>query len=516
MQITLEKDSLMKPSFSGNNNKGIPSSKSIPTDRAADITAYILVIICGAILISLTFNNNIWLDEAFTASLVNTDMAGVIKRSMADTLPPLYNILLKLSTDIFGYRIPVMKITSAVPMILTMLLGATVVRRRFGYLTSYIFIIAITFMPNLLFYGVEIRMYSMGFMFATASGIYAYEVICSPSRKNWCLFTVISVLAGYSHHFAFVTVGFVYLYLMIYCFFNRKIRPFIKCLAATFILYFPCMLVTLKQLKSVSGYFSMPEVTSSVFIKYCRYPFTVGFTPLSILLLAVTLFLFLRLLFRNPKAQKDMFSLSCFLIYYGVLLFGTIVSKIMTANIFVDRYLFFALGLIWLSFSIEAGWQTEASADSEPGNRLRGVLTFLIILLELSVGVATYTNALKSEYSPGADELTAFLRANISEGDSLYTLEDYEELAYCLTFYDNRLTNYETLENAIHAAGNGTVWVAVMHGYETEGEDQLPEGNEGYETYLNEIYNNGYRLENMGQFSFDRYLFRLYRLEKSL
>ena len=199
-----------------NNNTDTPSPEVIKTDRASDITAYILVIICGAIFISLTFNNNIWLDDAFTASLVNTDMAGVIKRSMADTLPPLYNILLKLSTDIFGYRIPVMKITSAVPMILTMLLGATVVRRRFGYLTSYIFIIAITFMPNMFFYGVEIRMYSLGFMFATASGICAYEVVCSPSRKNWCIFTAVSVLAGYSHHFAFVTVGFVYLYLLLY------------------------------------------------------------------------------------------------------------------------------------------------------------------------------------------------------------------------------------------------------------------------------------------------------------
>lgn len=513
--IPFEKDPHMKLSFMRNNNTETPSPEVIKTDRASDITAYILVIICGAIFVSLTFNNNIWLDEAFTASLVNTDMAGVIKRSMADTLPPLYNILLKLSTDIFGYRVPVMKITSAVPMILTMLLGATVVRRRFGYLTSYIFIIAITFMPNMFFYGVEIRMYSLGFMFATASGIYAYEVVCSPSRKNWCIFTAVSVLAGYSHHFAFVTVGFVYLYLLLYCFFNRMVRSFIKCLAATFILYFPCMLVTLKQLKSVSGYFSMPEVTSSVFIKYCRYPFTVGFTPLSILLLTVTLFLFLRRLFRSPKNTEDMFSLYCFLIYYGVLLFGTVVSKIMTANIFVDRYLFFALGPVWLFFAIETGKLTEASKEAEAGGRFNGVLTFLIILLELSVGVATYTNALKSEYAPGADEVIAFLGENVSKGDSLYTLEEYEELAYCLTFYDDRLTNYESLENAIHAAGGGTVWVAVMHGYETADKDRLPDGNEGYEAYIDEIENKGYSLESMGQFSFDRYLFRLYRLAGS-
>ena len=33
-------------------------------------------------------------------------------------------------------------------------------------------------------------------------------------------------------------------------------------------------------------------------------------------------------------------------------MFGTLVSKVMTANIFVDRYLFFAHGLIWLFSAI--------------------------------------------------------------------------------------------------------------------------------------------------------------------
>ena len=131
-----QKEFLMKSSILISRKPEENSIDSRPSDRAAVLTAYILVMICGAIYISLTFNNNVWLDEAFTASLVDTDMAGVIKRSMADTLPPLYNIILKLSTDIFGYRIPVMKITSAVPMILTMLLGATTVRKRFGYLSG--------------------------------------------------------------------------------------------------------------------------------------------------------------------------------------------------------------------------------------------------------------------------------------------------------------------------------------------------------------------------------------------
>ena len=501
-----------------------PSDRESPKKEHKKITISIdaeaalsrlFVFIGAAVLISLTFNNNVWLDEAFTATLVRTDMAGVLERSMADTLPPLYNIILKLTTDIFGYTVPVMKLTSAVPMILTMILGATVVRKRFGALTSYIFILALTVMPNMMFFGVEIRMYSLGFLFATASGIFAYEVISEPCRKNWIIFTLSSVLAGYSHHFAFVTVGFVYLFLLIHACaeqkkFNterdRELHPiilssFAKCLFATFLLYLPCLLVTLKQFKSVSGYFSMPEVTLSVFIKYCRYPFTVGFTPLSIILSALTLILLIRLVIRlfGDHTRDDIFALYCFIMFYGVLLFGTVVSKMMTANIFVDRYLFFALGLIWLFFSIEAG-------------SLKKPLVYCIIMLELLTGFYSYTQAFTAEYARGTDEMTAWLDKNVSEGDSLYTLEDYEELAWCLPFYDDRLTNYETLDEAVTAAGGNNVWVAVMNGYEDETAAELPKDNPGYAAYASELEDAGYSLEYENVFRFDRYMFKMFRL----
>lgn len=480
---------------------------SIDTEAAL---AWLFVLIGASVFISLTFNNNVWLDEAFTATLIRTDMAGVLQRSMADTLPPLYNIILKLTTDIFGYTVPVMKLTSAIPMILTMILGATVVRKRFGALTSYIFILAVTVMPYMMFYGIEIRMYSLGFLFATATGIFAYEVISEPCKKNWILFTLSGVLAGYSHHFAFVTAGFVYLFLLIYACkeqkkFNterdRELHPiilssFAKCLFATFILYLPCMLVTLKQLKSVSGYFSMPEVTLQVFLKYCRYPFTVGFTPLSIILLVLTFVLLIKFILR--KAGNP-FTLYCLLIFYGVLLFGTAVSKIMTANIFVDRYLFFSLGLIWLFFAIEVG-------------SLKKPLVYCIIVLELIIGAYSYTQAFTSEYAPGANETIKWLNENVSGGDTLYTLEDYEELAWCLPFYDKKLKNYETLDEAVTAAGSGNVWVAVMNGYEDEPLSELPEGNPGYAVYADELEEKGYSLEYIDVFRFDRYMFKMFRL----
>ena len=476
--------------------------------RRENLISWALVVIGAIVYISLVFNRNVWLDEAFTASLVRTDMAGVLERSMADTLPPLYNILLKISTDIFGYTVPVMKLTSVLPMIITMIVSAVVVRRSHGFKTSALFTVALFTMPNLLFYGVEIRMYSLGFMFATIAGIYAYEVITNYNKKNLIIFSVVSALAGYSHHFAFVSVGFVFLFMLIYYFFLERanIKRWFYCLLVTIVLYFPCLMVTLKQFKSVSGYFSMPDVTLSVFVKYMRYPYTVGNTVMTIVLLISVISLICYTAYKiiyNIKEQKniddsahmsennakydikDTYALSLFLVYYGVLVFGTIISKLMTANIFVDRYLFFAHGMIWLFFAIEAG----------QFKKYYGVFAAVLILS----GVFGYMNEYKIEYDTNPDDMIEFLEENVKSGDVLYTIEDAEEMAFCLPFYDDELTNYEELSEAVDAAENADseIWLTVMDYCDYD---------------FSELDDYNLKAVDPEEFTFDRYTFTLYRL----
>ena len=467
-----------------------------------NIISAILVILGAFVYISLVLNNNVWLDEAFTASLVRTDMAGVLSRSMADTLPPLYNIILKLSTDIFGYTVPVMKLTSAVPMILAMVISATVVRKRFGFLVSTLLTLCLFTMPNLLFYGVEIRMYSLGFLFAFGSAVFSYECIKESNKFNWLAFTLFSVLAGYSHHFAFVSVGFVYLFLLLYYFFFERtnIKRWFLCLLATFILYFPCLVITLKQFKSVSGYFSMPEITLSVFIKYARFPYTVGNPVLSILL---TLLMFILVIFnivsiiKNPKDADLYYPLCLFISYYGVLIFGTLVSKVMTANIFVDRYLLFSSSFLWMFFSIEI---------AKLCNVIKGKFKYgyiSIVIFVLLCGVVGYMKEYHIEYDTNPDNMLNTLDSKINDGDILYTIEDNEEMAFCLPFYYEGLTNYEELSDAIAAAdsNNSALWLTIIdYDYKDYDFSEL----EKYNLKANEI----------GTFTFDRYEYKMYELTK--
>ncbi len=463
---------------------------------------FTVFIVLSAVYLSLVWNNNVWMDEAFTASLVHTDFRGVISRSMADTLPPLYNIILKLTTDIFGYTVPVMKITSVIPMLLTLLIGATVVRRRFGIRTALLFMVFITFMPLFMYYGVEIRMYSLGFFFATASGIYAYEIVCEPSVKNWTAFTLFSTLAGYSHHFAFVTVAFSYFYLLLYFIFIKRdrLKNWFLCLLATFLLYLPCLVVTLKQFSRVSGYFSMPDIDAAMFLQYCIYPYIVGIRPASVLcalLMGGALALFaVNLLLKKGDRQKMIYAICAFTVYYGVLLFGTVVCALMDANIFVDRYLFFATGLLWLFAAIML-------SDTD------GVFC-LVLAASLIIGICSYSVEYKTEYGNSADEEIEFLRNNIREGDVYYSIGGHEEMQNCIPFYTYldeqtaELTFVYPLEAAIKEADNrnSALWITVLDGFEPGDEDRQL------------LLSYGLSMTKMADFEFDRYKCEMYRVDR--
>lgn len=462
-----------------------------------NVTAAAAAIILSAVFLSLVWNNNVWMDEAFTASLVHTDIAGVIKRSMADTLPPLYNILLKLSTDLFGYSTYVMKVTSVVPMILTIALGATTVRKRFGLRTALLFMIFITGMPLMLYYGVEIRMYSLGFFFATASGIYAYEVIYEPTAKKWTAFTLFSVMAGYSHHFAFVTVAFSYLFLLLYFIIRKRdmIKGWLKCLLATFVLYLPCLIITLRQFSRVSGYFSMPDIDIRMFIQYCLYPYTVGMRLATLLCGLIMLAAFAVFAYGMIRGKKRditaMYAFWCFLTYYFVLLFGTVVCHIMSANIFVDRYLFFSTGLLWLFAAIMLSEE-------------RSFIPALVAAL--AVGICVYTVEWQVEYGNTADEEIAFLREHVNEGDVYFSIGGHEEMQNCIPFYtylDKDTAELEfvyPLEKAISVSRQrGTnLWITVLDGFAPSDEEQK------------ELTDNGLTMEKMADFDFDRYKCEMY------
>jgi uncharacterized membrane protein len=423
------------------------------------------------------------MDEAFSAVLVRNSFLDVLKESAADTLPPLYNIINKIIISVFGYHAYILKLSSVLPMIGCLILGSTLVKKHFGFETSLLYIICMIGMPYLLYYGVEIRMYSLSLFFTTACGLFAFDYFKTNAGSSFLMFIAFGLFAGYTHHFAFVSVGFVYLILLISFILTKRKRiiDWILSLFITGILYLPCLFITISQMKRVNGYFEMPEITPSFIFKCLRYPFVTTFTPLSLLLLLLFFLAPLYCVFHAKKISSLIPGIMGPSIYIGVLGFGSLVSLIFSGNIFSERYLVPSLGLFWLGFAI---FFKECK---------KAILIPLSLFL-LLVTSRNYILQFHAEYQPGVTEMTNYFNEHISDDDGYLIYEDNYQIEICFRYYFPDLKKYN-IQNMNDI--KGTIWYLAVPGYESK---------------LSSTQFDSYEKEFINDFHFDRYSFKLYQL----
>ena len=449
--------------------------------------APVILAAAGSIIyLSLIFNNNLWMDEAFTAVLVRGSFMSMLRASMADTLPPLYNIILWAMTHLLGYRAPIMKLTSVLPMIMLLFLGCTAVKRNFGLRSSVIFILCMISAPELFHYGVEIRMYSLGLLFSTASAVYAYECAHSAAKRCWVMLVCTTVLAGYTHQFAIIASFFIWVMLLIYALLKSHglIKTLLLSGICTVFLYIPCLIVTYFQLKQASGYFSAVSPSFSAFFSSVRFPFVTNFSPLSASLLA--LFIFVSI-FGARKCVGFAYSY----LYIVILLFAYAVMLSSGSPFFSSRYLVPSFGILWLGFAINSGGEWHISPKIS-----RKVILFVLASVLTMSGAVCYRNQFCKEYLTGVDKMTAYFKENLSSEDGYLIYEDNYQIELCMRYYEPGLKKYgwNTISDI-----SGNIWYFEVPGFEKE---------------LDSAASYGYNKEYIGDMSFDIYSFKLYRLHR--
>ena len=478
-------------------------------EKNTNLCFLLIALIGSGLFISLIFNNNLWVDEAFTASIIRCPLPEVWTRTASDTLPPFYNFFGKLMTTVFGYSAPVMKFTSVLPMAGALLLSAFPVRRLFGSWTSFIFTLFLISMPNFYYYAVEIRMYSWGIFSVLGAAVYAASALKNRRKRDWALFSFFTVLSGYVHHFAFVSSGMLWLFTLILLLFpaltsdkaqkntdlKKRLLPWCLSLLVTFILYFPCMLLTVYQIKNASSYFSMTPLTIHSFFSDLRFPFVTHFTILSALLLLTAassllggLVLFLK---KNSTASPQALTGLMFAaVFFSTLLFGYAVSTAAGSSLFTARYLVPSLGVFWLGCSV----LINLCIRNTVGNiMISKILYSALIALSLITGIVTYRSQFISEYADGVNAMTAFFDSALGPDDGYIIYENSYQIENCFRYYYPDLKKYEW-----DTAGEikGTVWFFAVDGFKKE---------------LEQAHDYGYNIQYIEHMTFDRYEFDLYR-----
>jgi len=150
-----------------------------------------------------------WADEVYSINLFKADIPQLIAITAGDVHPPLYYVLGKLFTSIWGYSCLSFRVFSLLFFALTILMVLSVVRQEFGNITAIITIMFISLPVTALEHVLSVRMYEMASFFVTVCFLYGYKSLKYKKNCYWCIFTLSAIVAAYTHYFALLEVAYI-------------------------------------------------------------------------------------------------------------------------------------------------------------------------------------------------------------------------------------------------------------------------------------------------------------------
>lgn len=486
--LSFEAPICYNPDMEKGHHFGTEDPQAAPGRRSGklwDHAPYILASAGSLLLLALIFNNNLWMDEAFTAGIVRCGFSEMLARSFGDTLPPLYNIAAWCMTRLFGYSSVILKLTSVLPMIALMFFSASCLTKSHGSRVSCLYILSLLCAPHIVHFSVEIRMYSMALSFASFAAWFALSLSSVPKRSHWAGLSLFTVLSGFAHHYGIFASAFLWLMLLIHFLAKdrRQLKAFAFYAGLTALLYLPCLILAINQLRRASSYFSAAGGTLSSLLSDLRYPFVTNVTAVSAMLLLLFGLAFLSGL-RKPVSFQPLFLMAS---PFAMLLFSYLIMAMTGSSFFSARYLVPGLGILWLGFSI--------LSDKSPASKVLFPLSLTLLLIS---GCITYTGQLKEEYGTDPSRMTEYFHRHFSPEDGYLVLDGDHQIEVCL--HDYYLPDIPLCPASKVGEISGNFWCMAM-------EDQSDS--------LSELRLQGIHAEYVDEFSFDQYRFRLYLLTKS-
>ena len=321
---------------------------------------HIAIILLGTILILIpAFHSNIWFDESYSVAISNHSFSEIWTIGGNDVHPILYYWMLKIINILFGSNIIIYRIFSVLGIVGLGILGFTHIKKDFGTKTGLLFTFFSFFLPVMLNYALEIRMYS------------------------WSIF--------------FVTLMVIYL--------NRFIKDFILVEALQVILYIPWMFYFIKQLTRVGGGFWIRIEFPQILIDIINFQFKGSLEQIIPTIFASILLIYiLYIIIKNIKKKENIKEgIIPIIIYILVIAIAAIAS--LKSPILYARYLFPISGLLIFSICYFLAKENK---------------TFIIGMICGSILIMSVMNLkenIEENYDISNDEPFAYLEENLQPED---------------------------------------------------------------------------------------------------
>ncbi len=309
---------------------------------------------------ALCITDNLWYDEAYSASMVSQSWMRLFYTSVVDDHSPFYYSILKIFYHLLGggTQFWKLKLLSLLFMEGYLLLGKYYVKKLFGQKLSVWFMLFSILMPIMSVQAGNVRMYAAALFFTTCMGLLAYDIYLDATPGKWRMFCVVSICTVYCHTFTMIQAFFFYLLflgVLLHQKDKQKIKSFFICGGIVALAFSPWLAVTCRQMIQRMQYDtgSTAELaTIYSFMDYCKEWFSaletpkgpVMFTGMGICLVLGYLAVDWMRAERNYAPAVGMGALGL------TVLTGGLISAFMN-NCFLGRYVFSGFGFLMLFYA---------------------------------------------------------------------------------------------------------------------------------------------------------------------
>jgi hypothetical protein len=411
------------------------------------ISPYLLYLLAALILLlqfTLTFDNVLWGDEAYSATTVRGhSFADILQiEHFLDSHPPLYYFWLKICTDVMGLKGWTLHFASYIWFLAVIVFALTIFRKRYGKLSAAFLIIFAGFARSCAEYVQEVRMYEMAFALILFC-LYSLDLFLREDKFDYYIPAVIFALGGaYSHYYALMLGGILLFLSMVISQIRYGGKTFLKGIAAMvlfFIGYLPWLGEVLYKFKEHSGNWWMTanspanECRDILFGSANLFPYVLG-----IFLMGAAIMLIVEsgviektattprsYVIRTPKTAE--WSVEIWMIVMGVAAILLELVIVLTASKLVvpmiaKRYLYPSTAVVayLLAISVSGGLKDLKAFGKEirKAGKVIAVLALLAFLITAAFDFRAYRAEVKQQ-AAATEQVLGFIAESGASGENL-------------------------------------------------------------------------------------------------
>ncbi len=182
--------------------------------RIPRMASLLLLILLGFLFFTFRLDyQSLWYDEGFSVYLAEMGLGEITARTASDIHPPLYYYLLHFWVLVFGSSEFSLRFPSVVFGLLTVPVIWAVGRRLLGESSGFLAAALVSISPLFLWYSQEARMYTLVTFLCLLSTYLVLRVMDGGGRTvEWTVYILASVVAVYTHFYAFFVLAFQFVF----------------------------------------------------------------------------------------------------------------------------------------------------------------------------------------------------------------------------------------------------------------------------------------------------------------